>query len=343
MRRDVGAAGAPPPARLAIVASPSARLAEMPKRLPLILVAAVILAALWSETGWEQAVTALRTLEPLWLAAAIALFLPQLLLLGGRWALLVGAYQPISLGRATADVLASSALNVIVPSNLGDMAKGACLRRDLPGGDAATGLVLAGLEKALDTAALALVLAAGALLAPPTRPLGWTLLTAGLLVGGLAALPLSRPVARRLARAAEREPHGVRARLSCAAGRGARVILHVRRHPRRFAAVFLAAVGVWLLTLVQFWCALRAAGGEAGIAFAGSRVAMGLLVGFAPVSFAGIGTRDAALVYFLGPAVGHGPALALGLFATLRYVVYAVAGLPFIPRLPRAAPAAAPA
>jgi hypothetical protein len=57
---------------------------------------------------------------------------------------------------------------------------------------------------------------------------------------------------------------------------------------------------------------------------------MAILVGLVPVTLAGIGTRDAALVYFLGGAVGPGPALALGLFATLRYLVPALAGLPFL-------------
>ena len=52
------------------------------------------------------------------------------------------------------------------------------------------------------------------------------------------------------------------------------------------------------------------------------------------MTFAGVGTRDAALVYFLAPSIGDGPALALGVFATLRYVVMAIAGLPFVARLP---------
>jgi len=61
---------------------------------------------------------------------------------------------------------------------------------------------------------------------------------------------------------------------------------------------------------------------------------MAILIGLLPVTFAGIGTRDAAMLYFLGPITGNGVALAIGVFATLRYIVVAAAGLPFIVRLP---------
>ena len=61
---------------------------------------------------------------------------------------------------------------------------------------------------------------------------------------------------------------------------------------------------------------------------------MAIFVGLLPFTFAGVGTRDAAMLYLLGPLVGKGPALALGVFATLRYVVVALAGVPFVLRLP---------
>ncbi len=60
---------------------------------------------------------------------------------------------------------------------------------------------------------------------------------------------------------------------------------------------------------------------------------MAIFIGLLPVTFAGVGTRDAAMLYFLGPATGKGVALALGVFATLRYVLAGLAGLPFIVRL----------
>ena len=87
-----------------------------------------------------------------------------------------------------------------------------------------------------------------------------------------------------------------------------------------------------MLHLAQFSFALRAAGGAADMALLWSRMPMAIFVGLLPVTFAGVGTRDAAMLYFLGPTTGMGVALALGIFATIRYVLIALCGLPFILR-----------
>jgi uncharacterized membrane protein YbhN (UPF0104 family) len=65
---------------------------------------------------------------------------------------------------------------------------------------------------------------------------------------------------------------------------------------------------------------------------------MAIFVGLLPVTFAGVGTRDAAMAYFLAGPAGEGPALALGAFATVRYLVPALAGLPFLSTIRRSAP-----
>jgi hypothetical protein len=108
----------------------------------------------------------------------------------------------------------------------------------------------------------------------------------------------------------------------------------MRSRPQVLATILASTLLLWGLHLFQFSLALRATGGTADTTLLWSRVPMAILIGLLPVTFAGIGTRDAAILYFLGPITGNGVALGLGVFATLRYVVVAVAGLPFIVRLP---------
>ena len=108
----------------------------MTKRCVFLGFAVLILVLLWWRTGWGELWAVCRQLDPLWFAAALAMFVPQTLLSGARWSWIVGAYQPLGLRRATELVLMSSALNVVLPSKLGDVAKGAFLHADLPGGDA---------------------------------------------------------------------------------------------------------------------------------------------------------------------------------------------------------------
>jgi glycosyltransferase 2 family protein len=56
-----------------------------------------------------------------------------------------------------------------------------------------------------------------------------------------------------------------------------------------------------------------------------------ILAGLAPFTFAGIGTRDAAIVLLIGPLVGADKAAALGVLFWLRYLVPGLVGLPLIP------------
>jgi uncharacterized membrane protein YbhN (UPF0104 family) len=57
---------------------------------------------------------------------------------------------------------------------------------------------------------------------------------------------------------------------------------------------------------------------------------LGLLAGLVPLTFAGVGTRDAALVFLFAPWLSTETAAALGLLATSRYILPAIAGAPFV-------------
>ena len=51
-----------------------------------------------------------------------------------------------------------------------------------------------------------------------------------------------------------------------------------------------------------------------------------ILFGLIPISFAGIGTREALLVYLLSPIYGNTKPLILGVFMILRYIIPAIVG-----------------
>ncbi|HEY9883730.1 MAG TPA: UPF0104 family protein, partial [Thermosynechococcaceae cyanobacterium] len=47
-------------------------------------------------------------------------------------------------------------------------------------------------------------------------------------------------------------------------------------------------------------------------------------------TFAGVGTRDAALIVFYQPYFSEATAAALGILCTSRYLIPAIGGLPFL-------------
>jgi len=94
----------------------------------------------------------------------------------------------------------------------------------------------------------------------------------------------------------------------------------------RLLLVAVTSVGIWLLHLLQIWMFVLALRGQAPFLTNLALAPLAILAGLMPLTMAGIGPRDAALIYFykdyLTPAAGA----ALGVLCTLRYVLPAAAG-----------------
>lgn len=123
------------------------------------IVTVILLICLYHSADWQQVLAALRRLHPGYLAAAMFLFVPQTVASAWRWQALVAPVCRISLRAALRQTLAASALNLAVPSKLGDLSKAAMLpvlpRERLGLAARVTA------EKLSDVIALAALLAAG--------------------------------------------------------------------------------------------------------------------------------------------------------------------------------------
>ena len=65
-------------------------------------------------------------------------------------------------------------------------------------------------------------------------------------------------------------------------------------------------------------------------------VPIAIFVGLVPVTIAGMGTRDAALIYLFSAYASDSASITVGLFfSLLRYWVLALAGIPFLGNLQR--------
>jgi uncharacterized protein (TIRG00374 family) len=310
------------------------------KRLLLLAVSLGILAWLWSATGWTELWSQIKNLDPFWFVMALLMFIPQTLISALRWSWIVAAFQPLRLWRATELVLASSSLNVVLPSKMGDVLKGAFLMKDRPGGDLVTGVSLGLFEKVTDTAALALLMVVASAFSPPVEPLGFLLILCG--VAGTIAfiLLMSHSGASRLAKFSLRPPTSLRGRTLSVLGRIGAVIQVFQKDRGRLMKILMVSLVLWVLHLAQFSFVYLATttNGSHDTALLWSRIPMAIFIGLIPVSFTGAGTRDAAMVYLLQSSIGRAPAVILGAFATFRYVVVALAGLPFVWKLPDVRP-----
>lgn len=303
----------------------------MKKRLISLGVSAVILALLWRSVDPAAIWAAVQQTTPGWFWGAVVFTLPLTLATAWRFAALssgsVGGAESLRL------ILAASTLNMVLPSKLGDLAKAWILRRDgmMNGGRA---LALVVLEKLLDLWSLVAVGAIALAITRPDVPGGEASLALGLLVlcGGAAVLLLPMLVGRRAL-----------APLLLVTGRFAK--LHEKlgalvadwddligwfwASPVRAIAMLAGSLLLWVGHMVQIWL-FASAIGDAPLGLTMAFAVIAILAGLLPFTFAGVGTRDAALVVLFAPHLGAGGAALLGLCATLRYLIPAIAGLPFV-------------
>ena len=314
----------------------------MRKRLIPLLLGIGILIILWWKTGWTEIRTTIAAMDMFWLTAALALFIPQIVISGIRWAVIVRSHQHLTVRKATKLVLAASAWNIFLPSKLGDLAKGVFLDSTAPGGDIVTGVSLAAFEKYLDLTALACWMLAATLVFPSNDPVILLLSLCGIICVTFFLLLVFSPAAGWISGFKPKDKKNkdltgkIRSKL---AGVG-KAILFLRSDPRRLLIITGLSILLWSLHLLQFNLAFVAVhsgfpeqmNDHVGYAVLWSRIPMAIFVGLVPVTIAGIGSRDAAMFYFLKPYTTPGIAVSLGVFATLRYVVVALAGLPFATR-----------
>jgi glycosyltransferase 2 family protein len=244
------------------------------------------------------------------------------LTLGSAWRFRLLGRSAIGRGTATRLILSSSTLNLLLPSKMGDLTKAWVLARRHHW-EPKRAVTLVVLEKMLDMAAL-LLLGVIALLWVAAGDL-WLLVAAAgvaalllLLLALLSPLPVA-PLAARLL-------HGKGAAF---AAQWTEAVGWFWSRPGRAAGVALVSLALWAGHLAQFWLFAMALGRVPFIdnmAYA----TLAILAGLLPFTMAGIGTRDAAIVLFYRPWLDPASGAALGVLATLRYVLPALAGLLFV-------------
>jgi uncharacterized protein (TIRG00374 family) len=301
------------------------------KRLLSLLVSLGILAVIYWRVDFTRLGPVFRQCDFVWLVLSLAMVV--LLTLMTAWRLDQMMPGKTRLGGVESNrlILAACTLNLILPSKMGDVAKAWFMkeRGHLPG-ELALALVV--FEKTCDMLSLLLWCAFGLLLYPQKDLLFWAmtacvlggLVTGVALLGSPAFASFAFRVGGRLA------PGKVRTKLARLEGAWREMHGYFWQDKGRLALVAATSVFIWFLHLVQIWMftlALRSpAPFMAGLALA----PLAILAGLLPLTFAGVGTRDAALIFFFRPYLDAPTGAALGILCTLRYVLPAIGGLPFI-------------
>ena len=298
------------------------------KKLLGLVVSLAVLYLLWRAVDPAAIWAAARQADPLWLCTGLAMVVPLTGVTAWRFQLL--ARSDVGLGESTRLILAASTLNLALPSKMGDVAKAWVLvYRHRFAAERALSLVV--FEKMLDMASL-LAWGVPALLWVGGREPPYLL--AAVAVGGLFALlalllaptPLTASLMRLCTFVA---PAGLAARIAKFEGEWTRTVQWFWGG-RRAGGIVAMSFLLWGGHLFQFWLFARALGPALPLFDNMAFATLAILAGLVPLTAAGVGTRDAAIVALYGPALGQGAAAVLGVLATTRYLIPALAGLPIL-------------
>jgi uncharacterized protein (TIRG00374 family) len=303
----------------------------MTKKLLTIGVSLAILTAIYLKLDTARLADAFRHSDPGFLALSLGMVVPLTLLTAWRLQTLAPRSTELGFAESNRLILVASVLNMVLPSKMGDIAKAYFMAgRGGAGGTVTLSLVI--FEKACDMLSLLLWCVFGLMLYPGKDALFWAL--TGAVASGLA-LGVTLLASRKLATAFFSLAAGLIPRKKEAAAR------KMEAGWREMQDFFWADTGrvfrvtglsvfIWFLHLLQIWLfilALRAwAPFVAGLGLA----PLAILAGLLPLTFAGVGTRDAALILLYKPYFDAATAAALGLLCTSRYLLPALAGLPFL-------------
>lgn len=266
-----------------------------------------------------------------WLIGSLAMVVPLTLATAWRLCALMPKGMPLKFGESNRLILLASVLNLVLPSKMGDMAKAAFMaERGHLKGSLAVSLVV--FEKACDMASLLAWCAFGLCLYPQKDLLFWVM-TAGVVGGflGLALLIGSTKFANLFFTLGERfAPKKIGKKLGGMRESWQAMHGYFWSDKKKLVTVVFGSLGIWFLHLLQIWLftiALRTS-----VPFLDNLALspLAILAGLLPLTFAGVGTRDAALILFYAPYMSAVDGAALGILCTMRYILPAIGGLPFI-------------
>ena len=296
-----------------------------------IAVSGALLVTLYRSLDMRLVSQALLRGNPWWLAGSIAGILPITAVRALRfyWVSPPGSLRSVT--EALRLTLVASAFNVFLPAKSGDLSKSYFLaKRSATSAGVSISVVV--YERLCDVFALAAWCLLGWSLSRPRVPGLWAAFWMVLaVVGAASGLAIS---SRRFARLTARLATGVLQHR-----RLARVHRIIDGWPELLRSLggrrrLIASVSVvlWLGHLVQIWLFTLALNTPVPFTASASLSAIALMAGQLPFTFAGLGTRDVALVVLLSGSGYMAPesAAAVGLLMATRNLVPPLIGLPMI-------------
>lgn len=250
-----------------------------------------------------------------WLAA-LAITSALILLGTTRWWLVLRAAEGAQpWGRLLRAFLGICPVNLISPSKTGDLLRALALRGQVSSSRVFASLMI---ERGFDLIVLGLLILIGGVLSENLLGVGLSLFVILAVVAVLTVAALS----------GDHIPAGTR--LGAYFAKFSKSLRHMLNRPGQLAAAFVLTLVHWSLVGVLVTLVFYGSGAQVALAHTMTTMPAAILIGMLPVTIAGAGTREGAMLWLFSGYASPSQILATGLLYTvLVYCLPALAGLPF--------------
>lgn len=311
------------------------------KRLISLAVSTLILILIYTQIDFAGLIEVFRNCNGLWMVVSLSMVVPITLFSSWRLQQIVPSQVTLGLWEANKLILASSVLNMVLPSKMGDIAKAYFMRDggsspiqrpDSSSLSLSLSLCIVVFEKACDFLSLLLWCGFGLILLPVRDPFFVSMtmaIVSGLVLGVLVLA--SRTVARLFFETVPPlVPGKLRKKLLSLGAAWGEMQTYFWADRTQLLVIVTTSIFIWLLHLMQIWFFILALNAWVNPITSLALSPLAILAGLLPLTFAGVGTRDAALIVLYQPYFSAATGAALGLLCTSRYIIPAIGGLPFL-------------
>ncbi|MDJ0619811.1 MAG: lysylphosphatidylglycerol synthase transmembrane domain-containing protein [Calothrix sp. MO_192.B10] len=301
------------------------------KKIISILVSLTILAIIYWKIDAPKLVEVFQNSDRWWMTISLGMVVPLAMLTAWRLQQLMPNGSRLGFGEANRLVLAASVLNMVLPSKMGDIAKAYFIKekRHLNG---SLSLSLVVFEKACDLLSILIWCAFGLIIYPQKNWLiGMMLISVvfGIMIG-LMLIASRRFYIFVFQTASKIAPKKLQSLLEVLRLSWSEMHDYFWQNK----SIVLKVAGISILIsfghILQIWLLILALQAWTPFLTHIALCQLSILAGLLPLTFAGAGTRDAAIITFYQPYLNESTAAALGLLCTSRYLLLAIGGLPFL-------------
>lgn len=233
-----------------------------------------------------------------------------------RWYyLLKNSGHNIPFGRCLFLIMSAWPLNIL-PGRLGDFGRNYPLRKDIPLSKT-TGITL--LEKAIDVIALIFISAIGFLL---IDKFNISILFFGIGAAVVFSLYHSRSILNAIF------PAAITSKIQSIVA-----AVEFNKGGKYLILAALVSMANWATSILEIYLLFKAFGADVRIITILAYIPLAIFMGLLPISIAGLGTRDSAIVAFFIDQATPAQSLAAGVgYSFIGYFLFALIGIPFFIR-----------